>query len=206
MGSAAVDVAVGGSEPHGVSSGAMKNALVRLWRFCQTPQGLKVVRYTMVSIISALTSLVVLTIVYGVLRLWSEVISTLFANVVAGFPSYYLNRRWVWRKGGRSHFWRELLPFWVMSLTGIGFALYTASLAHNFADAHHLHHLARTVLVVGANIAAFGILWLLKFLILNRLFSEIADAEVGVEADSVYAGSGSSEATSSVEPSPEDAE
>ena len=43
-------------------------------------------------------------------------------------------------------------------------------------------HLARTILVVGANIAAFGILWFLKFLILNRLFAELADAEVGVDA------------------------
>jgi hypothetical protein len=68
-----------------------------------------------------------------------------------------------------------------MSISGIGFALYTASLAHNFADAHHLQHLPRTALVVGANIAAFGILWFLKFLILNRLFAQIADAEVGPE-------------------------
>ena len=93
----------------------MKKALVRLWRFSRTPDGLKVVRYTMVSVISAATSLVILTIVFGVLRLWSEVVSTLFANIMAGIPSYYLNRRWVWRKGGRSHIWRELLPFWVMS-------------------------------------------------------------------------------------------
>jgi putative flippase GtrA len=160
----------------------MKKALARLWRFCRTPEGLKIVRYTLVSVISALTSLVVLTIVFGVLRLWSEVVSTLFANVVAGFPSYILNRRWVWGKSGRSHLWREILPFWIMSITGIGFALFTASLARNFADAHHLQHLARTVLVVGANIAAFGILWLLKFIILNRLFAELADAEVGAEA------------------------
>jgi putative flippase GtrA len=159
----------------------MRSTVVRLWRFCQTPEGLKVVRYTLVSAISALTSLIILTVVYGVLRLWTEVISTLFANVMAGIPSYILNRRWVWGKSGRSHIWREILPFWVMSLTGIGFALYTATLAHNFADAHHLHHLARTVLVVGANVAAFGILWILKFLILNRLFAQIADAEVGAD-------------------------
>jgi putative flippase GtrA len=159
----------------------MRSTVVRLWRFCQTPEGLKVVRYTLVSAIAALTSLIILTIVYGVLRLWTEVISTLFANVMAGIPSYILNRRWVWGKSGRSHIWREILPFWVMSLTGIGFALYTATLAHNFADAHHLHHLARTILVVGANVAAFGVLWVLKFLILNRLFAQIAEAEVGAE-------------------------
>ncbi len=153
----------------------------RLWRLAQTPDGLKVIRYTTVSIISALTSLVILTIVFGVFRLWTEVYSTLFANVMAGFPSYFLNRRWVWQKGGRSHLWREILPFWVMSLTGIGFALVTASWAHDYANAHHLHHLARTVLVAAANVSAFGILWLFKFIILNRLFAQIADAELGAE-------------------------
>ena len=110
------------------SLSAMRNALVRLWRFSRTPEGLKIVRYTLVSVISALTSLVILTIVFGVLRLWSEVDCTLFANVMAGIPSYILNRRWVWGKSGRSHIWREIVPFWVMSITGIGFALYTASL------------------------------------------------------------------------------
>jgi putative flippase GtrA len=160
---------------------AVKDALAHFWQFCRTPKGIKLIRYTTVSAISALTSLVILAVVYGVLRLWTEVISTLFANVMAGIPSYFLNRKWVWGKGGRSHLWREVLPFWVMSFTGIGFALFTASLAHNFADAHHLHHLARTVLVVGANVAAFGILWVLKFLILNRLFAQIADAEIGAE-------------------------
>jgi putative flippase GtrA len=136
----------------------------------------------LVSAISALIALVVLTIVYGVLRLWTEVPSTLFANVVAGIPSYLLNRQWVWGKSGRSHVWREIVPFWVMSLIGIAFALFAAALAHDVADTHHLHHLARTALVVGANIAAFGILWLLKFIILNRLFAGIADAEVGAGA------------------------
>ena len=65
-----------------------------------------------------------------------------------------------------------------MSITGIGFALVTSSLAKDFANNHHLHHLASTILVEGANIAAFGTLWVLKFLILNRLFAQIADAEL----------------------------
>jgi len=161
----------------------MRSTLARLWSLARTPEGQKVIRYTAVSAISALTSLVILTIVYGVLRLWGEVLSTLFANVMAGIPSYLLNRQWVWGKSGRSHLWREIIPFWVMSFTGIGFALVTATLAKNFANEHHLQHLARTVLVVGANVAAFGILWLLKFIILNRLFTEIADAEVGVATE-----------------------
>jgi putative flippase GtrA len=161
----------------------MKERLLQLWRFSQTPQGSKMVRYTLVSAISALISLMLLTLIFGVLRLGTEVQCTLTANILAGVPSYLLNRRWVWKKGGRSHIWREIVPFWVMSIIGILFALYTASLAQSFANTHHLQHLARTVLVVGANVAAFGILWVLKFLILNRLFSEIADHEIGAEPE-----------------------
>jgi len=156
----------------------MVDGVRRLWRLAGTPEGLKLIKYTTVSAISALTSIVVLTVVYGVLQLWTPVVSTLFANIVAGVPSYLLNRRWVWGKSGRSHWWREVLPFWVMSLTGIGFALVTATLAKDFANAHHLHHLTRTILVVGANIAAFAVVWLLKFMILNRLFAQIAEAEL----------------------------
>ena len=160
----------------------MRQRVIGLWQFARTPQGLKMIKFTMVSVISALTSLVVLTIVYGVLRLWTEVASTLFANQTAGVPSYILNRRWVWGKTGKSHLLKEILPFAVISVTGIGFALFTASLAHKFADTHHLHHLARTALVVGTNVASFGILWVFKFLILNRLFAQIPDVEeIGAE-------------------------
>jgi putative flippase GtrA len=161
----------------------MKQAALRLWRLSQTPGGVKLIKYTTVSAISALTSIVILSVVYGALRLWSEVPSVLFSDILAAFPSYFLNRQWVWGKSGPSHLWREVLPFWVTSLTGIGFALVAASLARGFAQSHDLQHLARTVLVVGANIGAFAVVWLLKFMILNRLFRQIADAEIGVEAE-----------------------
>jgi putative flippase GtrA len=144
--------------------------VVRLWRSIWTPQGKKVLRYATVSAVSAGVSFLVLGVVFYVFRWWTEVPSTLFANVVAGFPSYYLNRRWVWGKSGRSRPIGELTPFWVMSITSILFALVTASLARDFSNAHHLHHLARTIVVEGANIAAFGTLWILKFLLFNRLF------------------------------------
>ncbi len=160
----------------------MRGSVDKLWEFARSAEGVKLVKYTLVSAISALTSIVLLAIIYGVLRLWTEVPSVLVADILAGIPSYFLNRQWVWGKSGRSHIWREVVPFFVVSISGIGFAIVTASLAHNYADAHDLHHLARTVLVVGANIGAFALVWLAKYLFLNRLFREIADVELGIEA------------------------
>jgi putative flippase GtrA len=100
---------------------------------------------------------------------------------VAGIPSYLLNRQWVWGKSGRSHLVKEILPFAVISVTGIGFSLFTASIAHHYAVSHHLHHLVRTGLVLFTNIASFGILWLAKFAILNRLFAQLPDLEVATD-------------------------
>jgi putative flippase GtrA len=161
----------------------VRAAVIRLWHLYHTPQGKKVVRYSAVSAVSALIAFSVLTLVYGVLQLWTEVPSALFSNIVATFPNYFLNRRWVWGKTGRSHLWREVIPFWVMSITGILLAILTASLARQFSDAHDLNHVARTVVIIGANTAAFGILWILKFLILNRLFQTLpvpdSEAETG---------------------------
>ncbi|HMK62750.1 MAG TPA: GtrA family protein [Acidimicrobiales bacterium] len=142
----------------------------RLWQLYQTPTGGKMMRYTAVSVISTVVSFTVLSIVFGALRLWSEVPDVFVANVVAGLCSYNLNRRWVWGRTGRSHLVKEVIPFWAMSLTGMAWSLLAAAEAHHLAIAHHLHHLVRTVLVLGANVGAWGSLWVIKFLVFNRVF------------------------------------
>jgi putative flippase GtrA len=163
----------------------MLDALLRVWRLYHTPTGKKMFRYTMVSVISTIVSASVLAIVYGALRLWSEVPSTVVANVVATVPSYYLNRNWAWGKSGRSHVLREVVPFWVASAAGIFLSILAATEARHLGDAHHFHHFGRTVLVLGANFGAFGTLWVLKFLVFNRLFHvhPVADLEAQAEAE-----------------------
>ncbi len=159
-------------------------ALRRVVQLLGTQRGRKLVRYSSVSIISAAVSFVVLALVYGVLRLWTEVPSTLFSNVVAGVPAYFLSRQWVWGRSGRSHLWREVVPFWVLSITGIVFAIGAAVLARHVVQADHLHHLLGTVVVMGANVGAFGVLWLFKFLVLNRYVFGAPTPDVALAGDS----------------------
>jgi putative flippase GtrA len=135
-----------------------------------THEGRKVLRYSMVSVVSTGVSLVVIAIVYGLLHLWSEVPSTVFGNAVATFPSYWLNRKWAWGKHGRSHFLKEVVPFWTMAAVGIAFSILWASLARHIAIKYQLDHFETTVLVLVANIMSFGVFWVLKLLLFNRLF------------------------------------
>ncbi len=128
-------------------------------------------RYSMVSVISTGVSVVTLGLVYGVFRLWTEVPSTLFANVVAAVPSYYLNRNWAWGKTGRSHIRREVLPFWGLSIAGMLLSILTSSEARRIGvDFFNHDHLIRTAIVEGMNLFAFAVLWLVKFLVFQRLF------------------------------------
>jgi putative flippase GtrA len=135
-----------------------------------THEGRKIFRYTMVSVISTAVSTIVIVLVYGVAKLWTEVPSTIFGNAVATFPSYWLNRQWAWGKSGRSHFVKEVLPFWVMAALGIAFSIIGAALARHIGLHYKLHHLELTVLVLVANVLSFAVFWVVKLLVFNRLF------------------------------------
>lgn len=165
----------------------MTSALVRaehLWQKRHTPEARQLFRYTMVSVISTGVSFVVLFLVFGIFHLWEEVGSTVFANVVASVPSYYLNRSWVWGKNGRSRVMHEVVPFWVMAALGIAVSIGGAAIAHHVGVANHLSHVEQTALVLFANIMSFAVFWVLKFLIYNRIFKvhPIAELDDLVEA------------------------
>jgi len=174
--------------------------LQRLYAWLHTHEGKKIFRYTMVSVISTTISLVVIAIVYGVLHLWSEVPSTVFGNFVATFPSYWLNRKWAWGKHGRSHFMKEVVPFWVMAFAGIAFSIVGASIARHYSVKYNLSHLETTVLVLFANVMSFAIFWVLKLVVFNKLFHHQVELEEfdehltheEEEEESAHSGSGQS--------------
>ena len=94
----------------------------------------------------------------------------MIANVIATIPSYFLNRMWVWGKGGRSHLVKEVIPFWVMSAAGIVVSIGGAAVARHIGESFHLSHFGLTVVVLAANVVSFGLFWVLKFMLYNRLF------------------------------------
>jgi putative flippase GtrA len=144
--------------------------VVHLWQKRGTPEAWQLFRYTAVSGISTAVSFGVLAIVFGVLHLWGEIGSTVFANLVATVPSYFLNRKWVWKKGGRSRLMKEIVPFWAMSAIGIVVSIGGAAIARHLSIVHHLSHLQQTALVLLANVLSFGLFWVLKYMLFNRLF------------------------------------
>ncbi len=141
-----------------------------VWQKRHTPEGRQLIKYTMVSVISTVASFGVLAIVYGLHIIKGEIEATVFANVVATIPSYFLNRMWVWGKGGRSHVMKEIVPFWVMSALGIAVSIGGAAVARHIGKEHHLSHPQQTAVLLLANLVSFGLFWVAKYMLYNRLF------------------------------------
>jgi len=148
----------------------MPGTLTKATAWAHSHEGRKLIRYTAVSGISTVVSFFTLFIVFGVLKLWGEVASTVVANLVATVPSYYLNRTWAWGKTGRSHVRKEVIPFACMSLLGIAVSIVGASVARHIGKVHHFTHAEQTLIVLIANLASFGVFWIAKLLVFNKLF------------------------------------
>jgi putative flippase GtrA len=138
----------------------------------QSPTVRKLAKYSTASVVAVTVGQPVFWICDGLLG-WDA--------VPAAVPNYLINRRWTWSQTGKNRLWGEVVPFWVMSALG----LFLSLLAVNYAD----NRWDSTVINAIAQLAGFGVLWLAKFLILDKvMWKVIHDLEPDVAIDEAEAG------------------
>jgi len=120
-----------------------------------------------VSLIATVTSLTVLGVLVSTTAIPAGV-ANVIATAAGTFPSFELNRRWVWQRTGRRSMRAELVPFWVLSFTGLALSTLAVTLAAAWADSAGVSGFARTAAIEAANVAAWGSLWVAQFVILDR--------------------------------------
>ncbi len=132
----------------------------------RTPTGQKLVKYAMVSIISVIVGQALLLFALTILD-WRAAPSNLFAVAVSSIPAYYLNRAWAWGKRGRSHLMKEVVPFWGLNFLGLVVSTLFVHVAEDQAKSYSER--TETLIIMAAALAGFGLLWIAKFVILNKL-------------------------------------
>lgn len=148
----------------------------------RSPTGQKLFRYSMASVVAVLVSNVCLLVFVGLVGMSAVVASTL-ATTIAAVPSYEMNRKWAWGKTGKSHLMKEVLPFWGLGLLGWGTSTLAVYLMEQYATHHHFSHVQKTLWVAFVYLAAFGVLWVGKFIIFNKLlFAHHPDDAAPAEA------------------------
>ena len=133
-----------------------------------SPGGRKAIKYTLVSVIAVIVTQIALVVIYLVLD-WDARPANIAASSVGAIPSYYLNRYWAWGKRGRSHLLKEVAPFWALTFLGMAFSTFTVGIAEAYATDRYDSRVIQTMFVNGGSIAAFGVLWIAKFIIFNKV-------------------------------------
>src|SRR5262245_55600006 len=120
-------------------------------------RGALAIKYSMVSVVGVVLTQLQLATYIG---LWDSdpTRANLIACTLTSIPVFLLNKRWVWNVDGRVSVRREILPFWVFTIAGLGLSTAMVAIAEEISDS--------TLLVMAASVGGFGILWVAKFLFL----------------------------------------
>lgn len=132
--------------------------------------GVRLAKYLTGSIIAMLVSTATFMGTFGPGLLGSKGAS-LTASATGAIVNYFLNRNWTWGQRGRGNFQREVVPYWTtVIITAIAAALVTDVVNAITRSITHDRPI-RTVVNTAAFLATYGVSFLLKYRIFNRLFS-----------------------------------
>jgi putative flippase GtrA len=146
----------------------------------RSPTFVKLLKYTSASFAGLISGQTVLFVLYGVLE-WGAIPSNLVSVAIGAIPNYAINRYWTWHQTGKNRLWGEVVPFWTMSFLGMVISLFTV----DYADERWGTPLALAL----AQVAGFGVLWLAKFLILDKVMWRIVhEIQPDVAIDEAEAG------------------
>ncbi|MEM9133717.1 MAG: GtrA family protein [Actinomycetota bacterium] len=123
-------------------------------------------RYTAVSVLNVVNHQILLNLAnsgWG----WSGGRANVFAAVISAVPAYYLSRQWVWKVQGTHSVRNEIAPFWILSLLGLLVSTVLAESADRLFEAWYW--------VAGASLLGYFIVWVAKFVVLDRLFNRAAE-------------------------------
>jgi putative flippase GtrA len=133
-----------------------------------TPAGprWKFARYLVGSLLATATSAVVFAVAYSVLHLGPRP-STAVAFVAGAVVNFAANRFWAWGRRRRAGLGRDALAYAALSL----FTAVIAAQATATAESHaaQLTDTYRAVVVESSYFAVYGAMFLVKFLVLDRI-------------------------------------
>ncbi len=130
-------------------------------RLGHRPAVAKLVKYSAASVSGVVTSQVTLVFCLVVIDL-PAVTSNIIAVTLGAVPNYLINRAWTFNKRGSHSLTREIVPFWLMAVLGLVLSTFAVAWADTRYDGNVL-------VLSAASIGSFGVLWVAKYFVLERL-------------------------------------
>jgi putative flippase GtrA len=124
----------------------------------------KLARYSVASGTGVAVYMTMVILFNGIIGL-GDMASHLLGVGISSVPNYLVNRYWTWKQEGKNRLWGEIVPFWTMAFLAFLLSL----LFVNYAS----DRWGTTFAIIAANLSAFGVLWLARFLILDKVMWKV---------------------------------
>ncbi len=118
-------------------------------------------KYSAASLSGVVSSTATLFVLLEVVDM-APVPSNIIAVTVGAVPNYLVNRAWTFNKRGAHSLTREVLPFWGMAVLGLILSTFAVAWAAERFDEN-------TLILMLANVGSFGVLWVARFFVLERV-------------------------------------
>ncbi len=153
-------------------------------RQLRVPLSKRLFRYTAGSVIClAVSEAVLFGLILAGVQGWA---ASLLGSMAGMIPGYPLNRTWTFGRRGRSRVWREMVPYWLSAMGGALFAALVVGIATPLVKDAGLTSLATATVDAVIYVAAYGTVWLAKFIYLDRMLfrpsAVLANPHVGSQA------------------------
>jgi putative flippase GtrA len=123
-----------------------------------------ITRYTIGSVLAGVVSETALLASYGTGVLGPRAASV--AGWLAGaLLNYGLNRWWAWGQRGRANVWRELVPYWAITLSSLVISAWVTGLADRTGSRLFTTGSLRLAFVGAAFLAVYGVMFIAKFVL-----------------------------------------
>lgn len=126
------------------------------------------IRFAAGSVVATVLSQIAFTVGFGMLDA-SAAVASVVAFFAGAVPNYVLSRAWAWGDRGVAARRAAVLPYLAVILATNLMAIGATTLADTWVRAHVASHGARTLLVDLAYLAAYGAMFVVKFLVFDGL-------------------------------------
>jgi putative flippase GtrA len=96
----------------------------------------------------------------------SYTIASVLSAAILTLPNFFANKRYVWRDNSEDNLRTQVAVFWVAAMLGVAIATTFTYIVESAVD--HRSGLVKAAAVFFAQLAGFGVVWVGRFLVLDR--------------------------------------
>ena len=138
-----------------------------LLEHARSDQGRKQLRYAGVSVVFVPLGQIIVQVLKWGFDVY-EVLAVFITACILTLPNYYANKYFVWRHRSRDNTATEVTVFWLAAVLGTSFAMGFVWLAGQLVP-EDTSELAHGIAIFVAQLLGYGIVWVARYLFLDRL-------------------------------------